>query len=130
MFIAAIGLAQMFAGPTKARQASLLTGLVAYPAVMIPAMAVAGRDVIDWCVASIFWVPAGYVGGTLVAGIFLIMRWADDRLGRQSDLDLGRHGEATAAGDPRIEIVQAEVVPEVAVDALVLPDPPNPAGGH
>src|SRR5207247_9827480 len=88
VFFTGVGLAQMIAGPRYARGASMLAGLALFP-LMFAVIVLYYADfrvsvpknrfveLAAGLVCLLMWgAPMGYVGGVLVGGIFLIMRYA------------------------------------------------------
>jgi hypothetical protein len=92
VFLTGVGIAQAIAGPKNARPASTIAGVILLPTICIAALMVLGtqheRDFLgEWalglvCCAAL-GAPAGYLGGVLVAGIFLLMRYADAAIARR-----------------------------------------------
>jgi len=91
IFLTGIGIAQMIAGPSKARGASMIAGAILLPLLMIGAGmyydASSGqspfrRDFLLPVCGGLLGVPLGYAGGVLVGGIFLLMRYADAVISR------------------------------------------------
>jgi hypothetical protein len=109
VFFTGVGLAQMIAGPRRARRASLLAGVAFFPLMVITivlyysgfrrpdgetAVLVAGL----LCV--IMWgAPLGYVAGVLIGGIFLLMRYADAALARVKHTTADEEPIEVNAGD-------------------------------
>ena len=81
VFISLVGAGQMFLfGSRRPRQASLLTGAVSLPVILVLATILhqsrrgPGYDLCCGIIsATMFGAPAGYLAGGVVAGVFLIM---------------------------------------------------------
>lgn len=80
VFISVVGAGQMFLfGSRRPRQASLITGAVGLPAIIVLTSLIHGDrhgppyDIgCGLCSAVVFGAPAGYLAGGVVAGVFLI----------------------------------------------------------
>ncbi len=82
VFLTGIGIAQMIGGPANARPASMIAGVILLPMTVIVAGISLGispdqDSLLALACSVILGVPAGYVGGVLVGGVFLVMRYAD-----------------------------------------------------
>jgi hypothetical protein len=81
VFVSLIGAGQMLLfGSRRPRQASLITGAIALPMIVILTFVlhVGGHSPPDallcsLCSATLFGAPAGYLAGGVVAGVFLVM---------------------------------------------------------
>jgi hypothetical protein len=94
VFLTGIGIAQAIAGPKNARPASTIVGLCLLPFILAAVryyyVAAASTDRLgdrgEWFMslvcAGLLGAPLGYIGGVLVAGIFLLMRYADTAIAR------------------------------------------------
>jgi hypothetical protein len=93
VFFTGVGLAQMIAGPRRARAASLIAGLVLFPLTFatilfsyadfrLPPRDSQAETTAGLLCLLMWGAPMGYIGGVLVGGIFLLMRYADAAIGR------------------------------------------------
>jgi hypothetical protein len=103
VFLTGIGIAQMIGGPKNARPASMIAGAILLPISSIVAGLVLGLKAdsefaVGLVCSVLLGVPLGYVGGVLVGGVFLMMRYADAAIGRLK------------RSEPDEEPIEAEVV--------------------
>jgi hypothetical protein len=101
-FFTGIGIAQMIGGPKNARPASMIAGGILLPVILVTVALVYGATA-DFAMGLVctvlLGVPLGYAGGVLVAGIFLLMGYADAAFSR---------GRRSAAEEP----VEADMLGE------------------
>ena len=91
VFLTGIGIAQVIGGPKRARPASAIAGAIVLPLVVAGAVyalyftsenpqSLPSNEFLEITGLVCFAIlgsPLGYLGGVLVAGIFLLMRYAD-----------------------------------------------------
>lgn len=90
-WLTVIGVAQMFGGRQYARAASIAAGVFLLPATVLAAElysrytnSAGDGGLVDGIALLVLTVPGallGYVGGVFVAGVFLVMHWADSTFG-------------------------------------------------
>jgi hypothetical protein len=82
-FLTAIGIGQIICGPARARIASTAIGAFGLPLFIVVTELAAGEvPQFNVCCVPLSGALLGYLGGVLVAGVFLLMRLADQWIHR------------------------------------------------